>query len=222
MPRVCLLFSFIYFIITVVVCRHHYGYYYLSLYCFCRNPEQCPSVVSLLAESYNPHVRYGAAMALGIACAGTGLKVWRLSMCICLLCICKDAFIISAPCAAPSSFPQCLWWWCSTDSLGSKVGERKLTRKMQWSRQKQELGRKVPLLFFLLLLLSPPLKDATNKPHYGFTVFRAEQRAKKILFSSFFVEGEGEREEDEEEERELFIIFSSSFLVLVVRQDCVT
>ena len=34
----------------------------------------CPSVVSLLAESYNPHVRYGAAMALGIACAGTGLK----------------------------------------------------------------------------------------------------------------------------------------------------
>ncbi|XP_014213082.1 26S proteasome non-ATPase regulatory subunit 1 [Copidosoma floridanum] len=39
-----------------------------------RSPEQCPSVVSLLAESYNPHVRYGAAMALGIACAGTGLK----------------------------------------------------------------------------------------------------------------------------------------------------
>merc|ERR1712136_589207 len=39
-----------------------------------RNPEQCPSVVSLLAESYNPHVRYGAAMSLGIACAGTGLK----------------------------------------------------------------------------------------------------------------------------------------------------
>ncbi|XP_076384985.1 regulatory particle non-ATPase 2 [Megachile rotundata] len=39
-----------------------------------RTPEQCPSVVSLLAESYNPHVRYGAAMALGIACGGTGLK----------------------------------------------------------------------------------------------------------------------------------------------------
>ncbi|XP_023932208.1 26S proteasome non-ATPase regulatory subunit 1 [Lingula anatina] len=39
-----------------------------------RTPEQCPSVVSLLSESYNPHVRYGAAMALGIACAGTGLK----------------------------------------------------------------------------------------------------------------------------------------------------
>uniref|UniRef100_A0A336MJX1 26S proteasome non-ATPase regulatory subunit 1 n=1 Tax=Culicoides sonorensis TaxID=179676 RepID=A0A336MJX1_CULSO len=39
-----------------------------------RTPEQCPSVVSLLSESYNPHVRYGAAMALGIACAGTGLR----------------------------------------------------------------------------------------------------------------------------------------------------
>ncbi|XP_037945332.1 26S proteasome non-ATPase regulatory subunit 1 isoform X2 [Teleopsis dalmanni] len=39
-----------------------------------RTPEQCPSVVSLLAESYNPHVRYGAAMALGIACGGTGLR----------------------------------------------------------------------------------------------------------------------------------------------------
>lgn len=39
-----------------------------------RTPEQCPSVVSLLAESYNAHVRYGAAMALGIACAGTGLR----------------------------------------------------------------------------------------------------------------------------------------------------
>lgn len=46
----------------------------MLVYC-CRTPEQCPSVVSLLAESYNPHVRYGAAMALGIACAGTGLKV---------------------------------------------------------------------------------------------------------------------------------------------------
>jgi 26S proteasome regulatory subunit N2 len=39
-----------------------------------RTPEQCPSMVALLSESYNPHVRYGAAMALGIACAGTGSK----------------------------------------------------------------------------------------------------------------------------------------------------
>ena len=46
--------------------------YFLSIF---RTPEQCPSVVSLLSESYNPHVRFGAAMALGIACAGTGLKV---------------------------------------------------------------------------------------------------------------------------------------------------
>lgn len=40
-----------------------------------RTPEQCPSVVSLLSESYNPHVRCGAAMALGICCAGSGNKV---------------------------------------------------------------------------------------------------------------------------------------------------
>eukprot|EP00051_Salpingoeca_urceolata_P028070 m.484767 g.484767 ORF g.484767 m.484767 type:complete len:964 (+) comp23539_c0_seq1:200-3091(+) len=39
-----------------------------------RTPEQVPSVVSLLSESFNPHVRYGSCMALGIACAGTGLK----------------------------------------------------------------------------------------------------------------------------------------------------
>jgi hypothetical protein len=37
-------------------------------------PEQCPKIVALLAESYNPHVRYGAAMAVGLACAGSGLK----------------------------------------------------------------------------------------------------------------------------------------------------
>jgi 26S proteasome regulatory subunit N2 len=39
-----------------------------------RQAEQVPRLVSLLAESYNPHVRYGAALALGIACAGTGMK----------------------------------------------------------------------------------------------------------------------------------------------------
>lgn len=51
----------------------------LSLFLI-RTPEQCPSVVSLLSESYNPHVRYGAAMALGICCAGTGNKVKPKSM----------------------------------------------------------------------------------------------------------------------------------------------
>jgi len=39
-----------------------------------RSPDQIPSMVSLLSESYNPHVRYGAAMALGVACAGLGQK----------------------------------------------------------------------------------------------------------------------------------------------------
>ncbi|XP_023322822.1 26S proteasome non-ATPase regulatory subunit 1 [Eurytemora carolleeae] len=39
-----------------------------------KQPDHCPGVVQLLSESYNPHVRYGAAMALGIACSGTGNK----------------------------------------------------------------------------------------------------------------------------------------------------
>ncbi|EME87497.1 uncharacterized protein MYCFIDRAFT_212910 [Pseudocercospora fijiensis CIRAD86] len=39
-----------------------------------RKPGSVPRMVELLAESYNPHVRYGATMALGIACAGTGLE----------------------------------------------------------------------------------------------------------------------------------------------------
>lgn len=38
-----------------------------------RKPNSVPRMVELLSESYNPHVRYGAAMALGISCAGTGL-----------------------------------------------------------------------------------------------------------------------------------------------------
>ena len=33
-------------------------------------PEQCPRIVALLAESFNPHMRYGAAMAVGLACPG--------------------------------------------------------------------------------------------------------------------------------------------------------
>ncbi|KAF7548916.1 hypothetical protein G7046_g8502 [Stylonectria norvegica] len=38
-----------------------------------RRPGSVPRMVELLSESYNPHVRYGSAMALGISCAGTGL-----------------------------------------------------------------------------------------------------------------------------------------------------
>ena len=39
-----------------------------------RSPESVPKLVALLAESFNPHVRYGACLAVGIACAGTCLK----------------------------------------------------------------------------------------------------------------------------------------------------
>lgn len=39
-----------------------------------RQPKECPRLVSLLAASYNPHVRYGSALAVGIACAGSALK----------------------------------------------------------------------------------------------------------------------------------------------------
>jgi 26S proteasome regulatory subunit N2 len=38
-----------------------------------RKPQDLPHLVGLLAESFNPHVRYGAAMALGIAAAATGM-----------------------------------------------------------------------------------------------------------------------------------------------------
>ncbi|KAK1294537.1 hypothetical protein QJS10_CPA16g01541 [Acorus calamus] len=37
-------------------------------------PEQTPRIVSLLSGSHNPHVRYGAALAVGISCAGSGLS----------------------------------------------------------------------------------------------------------------------------------------------------
>eukprot|EP01138_Halocafeteria_seosinensis_P015866 gb/GECG01016191.1/.p1 GENE.gb/GECG01016191.1/~~gb/GECG01016191.1/.p1 ORF type:complete len:1024 (+),score=120.05 gb/GECG01016191.1/:1-3072(+) len=37
-----------------------------------RTPERVPSLVKLSSESFNPYVRYGACMAVGIACAGTG------------------------------------------------------------------------------------------------------------------------------------------------------
>ena len=38
-----------------------------------KQPEKVPESVKHLSESYNPHLRYGAAMAVGIGCAGTGL-----------------------------------------------------------------------------------------------------------------------------------------------------
>lgn len=39
-----------------------------------RNPQHVPESVKHLAESYNPHLRYGSAMAVGIGCAGTGMN----------------------------------------------------------------------------------------------------------------------------------------------------
>ncbi|VEU21992.1 DEKNAAC102970 [Brettanomyces naardenensis] len=36
--------------------------------------QSVPTVVELLSQSHNAHVRYGAAMALGISCAGRGLQ----------------------------------------------------------------------------------------------------------------------------------------------------
>ncbi|KAI0563387.1 26S proteasome regulatory subunit RPN2 [Gracilaria domingensis] len=38
-----------------------------------RHPKLLPNIVSLLAESCHSHVRYGAAMAIGISCMGTGM-----------------------------------------------------------------------------------------------------------------------------------------------------
>lgn len=38
-----------------------------------KTPDRLPEILELLSESYNPHTRYGVAMALGIGCAGTGM-----------------------------------------------------------------------------------------------------------------------------------------------------
>jgi len=38
-----------------------------------KTPKQVPRIVQLLSESYNPHVRYGCTLALGISCAGTAM-----------------------------------------------------------------------------------------------------------------------------------------------------
>jgi len=39
-----------------------------------RNGAKLPELVKQLSESYNPHLRYGAALAVGVGCAGTGLN----------------------------------------------------------------------------------------------------------------------------------------------------
>lgn len=36
-----------------------------------KNYEALPKIMRLLTLSYNPHIRYATAIALGIACAGT-------------------------------------------------------------------------------------------------------------------------------------------------------
>lgn len=43
----------------------------LGFICF-KDPNALISTVELLVDSYNPHVRYGSAIALGIACANSG------------------------------------------------------------------------------------------------------------------------------------------------------
>lgn len=39
-----------------------------------RDYQSVPTIVELLSQSHNPHVRYGAALALGISCAGRNLS----------------------------------------------------------------------------------------------------------------------------------------------------
>lgn len=43
----------------------------IGFLCF-KDPKIIPNLVKNMADSYNPHLQYGAAMALGIGCAGTG------------------------------------------------------------------------------------------------------------------------------------------------------
>ncbi|PHJ24016.1 26s proteasome subunit [Cystoisospora suis] len=40
----------------------------------CGDKQQLPQILKVLSGSFNPHVRYGAALALGLACAGSGQK----------------------------------------------------------------------------------------------------------------------------------------------------
>merc|ERR1719210_511419 len=41
---------------------------------FANKPDQVPGLLRLLAKSFNPHVRYGSACAIAIACASTANK----------------------------------------------------------------------------------------------------------------------------------------------------
>jgi len=46
---------------------------------FANQPDQVPNLLRLLAKSFNPYVRYGAAAAISISCAGTAnKKAWKL------------------------------------------------------------------------------------------------------------------------------------------------
>ena len=65
-------------------CRHPLIYTCVNQ-CFCRTCTivallllfiyvQVPRLVSLLAESFNAHMRFGSCLAIGISCAGTGSR----------------------------------------------------------------------------------------------------------------------------------------------------
>ena len=43
----------------------------MGFVCF-RSQHMLPNMLKYMAESYNPPLRYGAAMAVGIGCSGTG------------------------------------------------------------------------------------------------------------------------------------------------------
>ena len=49
-------------------------------------PEQCPRIVRLLSESYNPHVRYGACVAM------------RCLQAVVACCHCRQHHVIAALC----------------------------------------------------------------------------------------------------------------------------
>ena len=86
----------------------------LNSFCplYCRTSEQCPHVVSLLSESFNPHVRCGAAMALGIACAGTGNKVCLVWECEQSLYVVHDGHVTVWDHMMVMWLCEIAWWSC--------------------------------------------------------------------------------------------------------------